>query len=67
MSDRLTEIKARLADTGAVRQSDATWLVEQLEQARACAALAYGWMCSARAWARRARHWSGQLDQAVAD
>ncbi|MEU7240248.1 hypothetical protein [Streptomyces sparsogenes] len=34
MSDRLTDIKTRLADTGAVRQSDATWLVEQLEQAR---------------------------------
>ncbi|MEU1663644.1 hypothetical protein ABZ547_08510 [Streptomyces sparsogenes] len=34
MSDRLDDIKARFADTGAVRQSDATWLVEQVEQAR---------------------------------
>lgn len=33
-TDRLTDIKTRLADTGAVRQSDATWLVEQVEQAR---------------------------------
>ncbi|MFF6847060.1 MULTISPECIES: hypothetical protein [Streptomyces] len=34
MDDRLADIKARLADTGAVRQSDANWLVDQLEQAR---------------------------------
>lgn len=43
------------------------WTIIAAIYCTACAALAYGWMRSARAWARRAQRWSGQFDQAVTD